>query len=56
MGMFSEFREFALKGNFVDMAVGIVIGGAVSTVVGSMVNDLITPWSAISPVGSTFLR
>ena len=43
MGMISEFKEFALKGNMMDMATGIIIGAAVSTVVGSLVDDLIMP-------------
>ena len=42
--MLSEFKEFALKGNFVDMAVGIVIGAAFGTIVSSFVNDMIMPW------------
>lgn len=41
--MFKEFKEFALKGNFVDMAVGIVIGAAFSTIVKSFVSDIIMP-------------
>ncbi len=43
MGMIKEFREFALKGNMIDMAVGIVIGGAFGTVIKSLVADVITP-------------
>jgi len=43
MGMVSEFKEFVMKGNMMDMATGIIIGAAVSAVVGSMVNDLIMP-------------
>ena len=41
--MLKEFKEFALKGNVVDMAVGIVIGGAFGTIVKSLVNDVIMP-------------
>ena len=41
--MFKEFKEFAMKGNFVDMAVGIVIGAAFSTIVKSFVSDIIMP-------------
>jgi large conductance mechanosensitive channel len=41
--MFKEFREFALKGNVVDMAVGIIIGGAFGTIVNSLVNDVLMP-------------
>ncbi len=39
----SEFKEFALKGNIVDMAVGVVIGGAFGTIVSSLVGDIIMP-------------
>ncbi|MEM8627640.1 MAG: large-conductance mechanosensitive channel protein MscL [Pseudomonadota bacterium] len=46
MGMLTEFKTFALKSNFLDMATGIVIGGAVGTVVQSLVKDIIMP-----PVG-----
>lgn len=41
--MFKEFKEFAMKGNFVDMAVGIVIGAAFGTIVKSFVDDIIMP-------------
>jgi large conductance mechanosensitive channel len=41
--MLKEFKEFALKGNVVDMAVGIIIGGAFGKIVTSLVNDLIMP-------------
>ncbi|MCB1217378.1 large conductance mechanosensitive channel protein MscL [bacterium] len=41
--MFKEFREFAMKGNVIDMAVGIVIGGVFTPIVQSLVNDLIMP-------------
>ena len=43
MGMVSEFKEFVTKGNMMDMATGIIIGAAVTAVVGSMVDDLIMP-------------
>ena len=43
MGMIQEFKEFALKGNMIDMAVGIVMGGAVGGVVKSMVDNLVNP-------------
>ncbi len=43
MGMIKEFREFAIKGNMVDMAVGIIIGGAFATIVKSLVADVIMP-------------
>lgn len=43
MGMMSEFKQFAMKGNVVDMAVGVVIGGAFGKIVTSLVNDVIMP-------------
>lgn len=46
MSLMKEFKEFAVKGNAIDMAVGIVIGGAFGKVVTSLVNDIIMP-----PVG-----
>ncbi len=41
--MSSEFKEFALKGNVMDLAVGVIIGGAFGKIVDSAVNDLIMP-------------
>ena len=41
--MLKEFKEFALKGNVIDMAVGVIIGGAFSTIVSSLVNDIFMP-------------
>ena len=43
MGMLKEFKEFAVKGNAIDMAVGIIIGGAFGKIVTSLVNDIIMP-------------
>lgn len=43
MGTLEEFKSFALKGNVVDMAVGIVVGAAFNKVVTSLVNDVIMP-------------
>lgn len=43
MGIIKEFQEFAVKGNVLDMAVGIIIGGAFGTIVKSMVDDVIMP-------------
>ena len=43
MGIASEFREFAVKGNVVDLAVGVIIGGAFGKIVDSMVGDVIMP-------------
>ena len=43
MGMLKEFRDFALKGNVVDLAVAVIIGGAFGAFISSMVDDVITP-------------
>lgn len=43
MGLVKEFREFALKGNVVDLAVGVIIGGAFGTIVNSLIKDVIMP-------------
>lgn len=40
---FGEFRDFAMKGNVIDLAVGVIIGGAFNTIVTSLVNDVIMP-------------
>lgn len=43
MGFFNEFKEFVAKGNVMDMAVGVVIGGAFGKIVSSVVNDILMP-------------
>ena len=43
MSMMKEFKEFAVKGNAIDMAVGLIIGGAFGKIVSSLVNDVIMP-------------
>lgn len=43
MGMMQEFKEFAVKGNVIDLAVGVIIGGAFGKIVTSMVDDIIMP-------------
>jgi large conductance mechanosensitive channel len=43
MGMLKEFKDFAVKGNVFDLAVAVVIGGAFGKIVGSLVDDIITP-------------
>ncbi|OGB95724.1 MAG: large-conductance mechanosensitive channel protein, partial [Burkholderiales bacterium RIFCSPLOWO2_12_FULL_67_210] len=42
-GMMQEFKEFAVKGNVIDLAVGVIIGGAFGKIVGSLVDDVIMP-------------
>lgn len=48
MGFVKEFKTFALKGNVIDLAVGVVIGGAFGSIVKSLVDDIITP-SILTP-------
>jgi large conductance mechanosensitive channel len=67
MTMFKEFKQFLLRGNVVDLAVGVVVGAAFTTVVNALVADLLTPFiSAIAKIpdfgelsfairGSTFM-
>jgi large conductance mechanosensitive channel len=43
MGIIKEFKEFAIKGNVIDLAVGVVIGAAFGKIVSSLVDDVITP-------------
>jgi large conductance mechanosensitive channel len=43
MGILKEFKAFAMRGNVIDLAVGVVIGGAFGKIVGSLVDDIITP-------------
>lgn len=43
MGLIKEFREFAMRGNMIDMAVGIIIGGAFGVIVKSLIDDVIMP-------------
>lgn len=43
MGFVSEFKEFAVKGNVMDLAVGVIIGGAFGKIIDSVINDLVMP-------------
>lgn len=54
MGMVQEFRDFAVKGNALDMAVGIIIGGAFGKIVTSLVNNVIMPPIGLLMGGITF--
>jgi large conductance mechanosensitive channel len=54
MGMVQEFREFAMKGSLVDMAVGIIIGAAVTEMVGALVDSVIMPVVGIFMGGLDF--
>ena len=55
MGKFlSDFREFAMRGNVVDMAVGVIIGGAFGKIITSLVNDIIMPGIGVLTGGTNF--
>lgn len=54
MGLLQEFKTFALKGNVVDMAVGVIIGGAFGKIVTSLVNDIIMPPLGVVLGGANF--
>lgn len=52
--MIKEFKDFAIKGNVMDLAVGVVIGGAFGKIVSSLVNDIIMPLTSILTGGISF--
>ena len=54
MGFIKEFKEFAMKGNVMDMAVGVIIGGAFGKIVTSLVNDIIMPLIGKATGGVSF--
>ncbi len=54
MGMVSEFKAFALRGNVVDMAVGIIIGAAFGVIVSSLVSDILMPIVGLATGGVNF--
>ncbi len=54
MRMLSEFRQFAMRGNVVDMAVGVIIGGAFGKIVASFVNDVVMPPIGLLLGGTSF--
>ena len=54
MGFISEFKEFAMKGNVMDMAVGVIIGGAFGKIVTSLVNDVLMPVISLATGGIDF--
>lgn len=53
-GFFAEFKEFISRGNVIDLAVGVIIGGAFTTIVNSLVNDLVMPAVGILIGGINF--
>ena len=54
MSILSEFRDFAVKGNVIDLAVGVIIGGAFGKIVSSLVGDLVMPLVGILVGGFDF--
>lgn len=54
MSIVKEFKEFAVKGNVMDLAIGVIIGGAFSTIVNSIVKDLIMPLVGVATGGLDF--
>ena len=54
MSIWSEFKEFAFKGNVIDMAVGVMIGGVFGNIVTSVVNDLLMPLVSVTTGGVDF--
>lgn len=54
MGFLKDFKAFAMKGNVIDMAVGVVIGGAFGKIVTSLVNDIIMPIFGVMTAGIKF--
>ncbi|MBD5270666.1 MAG: large-conductance mechanosensitive channel protein MscL [Bacteroides sp.] len=54
MSIFKEFKEFAMKGNVIDMAVGVIIGAAFGKIVSSLVDDIIMPLIGVATGGMNF--
>ena len=54
MGFIKEFKEFAMKGNVMDMAVGVIIGGAFGKIVTSLVSDVLMPLISVATGGISF--
>ena len=55
MGFVKEFKEFAMKGNVMDMAVGVIIGGAFGKIVTSLVGDVLMPLISVATGGVSFV-
>ncbi|MCM1225513.1 MAG: large-conductance mechanosensitive channel protein MscL [Lachnospiraceae bacterium] len=54
MSFIKDFKEFAMKGNIIDMAVGVIVGGAFGKIVSSLVNDIIMPCVSVITGGDGF--
>lgn len=55
MGIAAEFKEFAMKGNVVDLAVGVIIGAAFGKIVSGLVENIIMPWLGLALAGVNFM-
>ena len=53
-GFLKEFKEFAMRGNVIDLAVGVIIGGAFQKIINSLVNDIIMPLIGLALKGTDF--
>lgn len=56
MGMLKEFKEFAVKGNVIDLAVGVIIGGAFGKIISSFVADIVMPPIGVAVGGADFTK
>ncbi|MCW5580979.1 MAG: large-conductance mechanosensitive channel protein MscL [Luteimonas sp.] len=56
MGMINEFKEFAMRGNVIDLAVGVIIGGAFGKIVSSLVDNIIMPFVGLLTGGIDFSK
>lgn len=54
MSFIKDFKDFAMKGNIIDMAVGVIVGGAFGKIVSSLVNDIIMPMFSLVTAGDGF--
>ena len=53
-GFFAEFKKFIMRGNVIDLAVGVIIGGAFQAIVNSLVNDIVSPVLSLATKGVNF--
>lgn len=53
-GFFGEFKKFIMRGNVIDLAVGVIIGGAFQAIVNSLVNDIVSPVLSLITKGANF--
>ena len=53
-GFFGEFKKFIMRGNVIDLAVGVIIGGAFQAIVNSLVNDIVSPVLSLATKGVNF--